>query len=80
MTANYKVMKPGDVLEFDYVNHADKKSRRKVIFQGLDHGCAPPYYPTERWLLRTYDLEKGAARSFDLAKIDPSDLVINGVF
>lgn len=61
--------RPGDILQFDYENYRGETSLRTVRFEGLDYGDNE-WYPQRQWFMRTHDLDKDAARSFALAKID----------
>lgn len=70
-----RVFLPGEVLEFDYLNHRGVVEKRRVIFKGLDHGDNE-WYPERQWFMRTYDLAREADRSFALNRIDGDAIVV----
>lgn len=69
-----QVYLPGEVLQFSYENYRGETSLRTVRFVGLDYGDNE-WYSERQWFMRTYDLDKDAARSFALAKIDANAIV-----
>jgi predicted DNA-binding transcriptional regulator YafY len=64
-----QVFRPGDILVFDYENYKGITSTRLVRFEALDYGDND-WYPERQWFMRCYDMDKKAARSFALAKIN----------
>lgn len=55
--------------KFIYTNHRDETALRHVIPMCLRYGTGP-VYPTPRWLLEAYDIDKQGYRTFDLAKVE----------
>jgi len=53
---------------FSYRNWRGEVSGRRVIHPMLHHGCTE-WYPEPQWLLRAYDLDKGAERTFAVSNI-----------
>jgi len=64
-----KAIFPGARIKFDYENHRGERASRQCVFIGLDYG-SNSYYPTDRWLLRGWDISRNDYRSFDLNKIE----------
>jgi len=64
-----KVLMPGNVVMFEYTNDEGKAELRHVQFIGLDFGHNA-FYPEDQWFLRGTCLDKNAARSFPISKID----------
>lgn len=69
------VFRAGNILEFSYENYKGVVSRRRVRLMGLDYG-SNEWYPDDQWFARCYDLNKGAVRSFALAKIDAREVTV----
>lgn len=51
------------VVEFEYRNHAGIYERRRVVPAQISWGTSE-WYPNPQWLLRCWDVERGAWRSF----------------
>lgn len=71
----FKQIAPGVLLIFPYTNYKGDYSIRTATFVGIEYG-SNEQYPEPQWFIRTWDLDKNAARSFALAKIDPAQIVI----
>lgn len=68
--------KPGTRIVFNYINHRGEISKRHCVVVWLEYlTVGNEYYPAGTWLLRCFDLDKQADRSFNLAKIDVDGLV-----
>lgn len=55
--------------KFIYTNHRGETAERTVIPLGVRFGSTQ-WHPEPQWLLRAFDLEKGAEREFAMAEID----------
>ena len=73
-----KVILAGAVLRFPYKNYRGEISNRHAQLLGLDWG-ENEYYPEPQWLMRCWDFDKRAMRSFALANIDPEQLEVDSV-
>lgn len=69
---------PGQLLQFYYLNHRGATEMRRAIFQGLDYGDNE-WYPERQWFMRTWDITRGATRSFALTNIDLDTLTEGNV-
>lgn len=71
----FKQLYPGALLTFPYTNHKGEYGIRTATFAGIEYG-SNEWYPDPQWFIRTWDLDKNAARSFALNLIDPTQLII----
>lgn len=65
----------GSTLIFPYEDYRGETTQRVVIFKNLQFG-SNEWYPEPQWFLHAFDLEKNAYRSFALARLDPSTILI----
>ena len=65
----------GDVrtMHMQYRNHRGEVAVREVV-PGALYWSLTAYYPTERWLMRAWDMEKGATRDYDMGEVTALDM------
>ncbi len=51
-----------------YRNHRGEESRRKIVPSGIEFG-ASPWHPEPQWLLRAWDFDKAADRTFAMKDV-----------
>lgn len=76
--ASWNVMQgaqPVEATRFVYRNHRNEIAERRVRVISIRKGTSE-YYKTERWLLRAFDLDKGAEREFALDRIKDGFLAL----
>lgn len=61
-------MESSKILSFNYLNWKNIESKRFVIPQSITF-TSNEYHPTPEWLMKAYDLERKALRTFSLKKI-----------
>jgi len=61
---------PGQVIHFRYRNWQGVVAQRTARVIGLVYG-ATEWHPEAQWLLKAFDLEKGAVRLFALSDMAP---------
>ena len=74
---NWKHIRMGQALRFNYTNHRGVTEQREVAFGAIQYG-SNDYYPEPQWFLYCYDRSRGAMRSFALNRIDPNELELVG--
>lgn len=60
------------VIRFLYVNYRGEKAVRNVVPMSLYFGSTR-WHPKEQWLLRAYDVDRGAVRDFALSDCNFKD-------
>ncbi|WCD44115.1 hypothetical protein Kuura_037 [Caulobacter phage Kuura] len=68
------VIKFGRVYSFEYRNHRGEVATRTARAEALDFD-ENEWYPELQWLLRSWDFDKNAARSFALNNINVDTIV-----
>lgn len=63
-------------LDFSYTNYRGEKSVRHVHVINLRWG-ATEWHPEPQWLLKAYDLDKGAVREFAVKDMQPVGKALN---
>lgn len=61
---------PHKPLVFKYENHRGEVEVRHVSPKNTDYGICYPWYPEPTWLMRAWDIDRGADRIFDMTKMD----------
>jgi len=56
--------------EFIYTNYAGKISNRRIRYLSTEYGTIDPYYKEPTMMLRGFDIDKNAERSFNIRMID----------
>lgn len=55
-------------IHFAYTNHRGERANRTIIPTGLEWGSTP-YHPEPQWLLRAFDADRGADRTYPLQEM-----------
>lgn len=59
----------------DYTNYRGERSVRQIIPNGMMYWGSNEWHPEEQWLIRAWDVEKQASRTFAMLGIHKWDRV-----